>query len=129
MVVDGFGSSFGLVWIIGSSLLVSSLVLCGQQILSSVGNNSCPLWATTLVLYGITTLVLCVQQLLSSVGNNPCPLWATTLVLYGTTTLVLYEQQPLSSVGNNPCPLWDTPPSVVTFLFNWLVWSVGQILG
>jgi hypothetical protein len=74
MVVDSFGSSFGLVYIIGSSLLVSSLVLCGQQPLSSVGKNSCPLW---------------------------------------------------DSRG----PLWDTPPSVVTFLFNWLVWSVGQILG
>jgi hypothetical protein len=59
MVVDGFGSSFGLVWIIYSSLLVSSLVLCGQQLLSSVGNNPCPLWATTLVLCGTTTLVLC----------------------------------------------------------------------
>jgi hypothetical protein len=82
MVADGFGSSFGLVWIIGSSLLVSSLVLCGQQLLSSVGNNSCPLW-----------------------NSNPCPLW------------------------DSRCPLWDTPPSVVTFLFNWLVWSVGQILG
>jgi hypothetical protein len=74
MVVDSFGSGFGLVWIIGSSLLVSFLVLCGQQPLSSVGNKSCPLW---------------------------------------------------DSRG----PLWDTPPSVVTILFNWLVCSVGQILG
>jgi hypothetical protein len=84
MVVDGFGSGFGfgLVWIIGSSLLASSLVLCGQQPLSSVGNNSWPLW-----------------------NNIPYPLW------------------------DSPCPLWDTPPSVVTFSFNWLVWSVGQILG
>jgi hypothetical protein len=56
MVVDGIG--FGLVWVIGSSLLVSSLVLRKQQPLSSVGNNSCPLWATTLVLYGTATLVL-----------------------------------------------------------------------
>jgi hypothetical protein len=74
MVVGSFGSGFGLVWIIGSSLLVSSLVLYGQQPLSSMGNNSCPLWDS-----------------------------------YG--------------------PLWDTPPSVVTFSFNWMVWSFGQILG
>jgi hypothetical protein len=66
--------------------------VCWSVLLSSVGNNSCPLWATT--------LVLCGQQLLSSVSNNSCPLWATTLVLCG--------QQHLSSVGNNPCPLWAT---------------------
>jgi hypothetical protein len=44
MVLDGFGFGIVLVWIIGSSLLVSSFVLCG---------------ATTLFLYRITTLVLC----------------------------------------------------------------------
>jgi hypothetical protein len=107
-------------------LWATTLVLCGQQLLSSVSNNSCPLWATT--------LVLCGQQPLSSVGNNPYPLWATTLILCG--------QQPLSSVGNNsfplwnnnPCPLldsrdplWDIPPSVVIFPFNWLVWSVVKV--
>jgi hypothetical protein len=44
MVLDGFGSGIGLVWIIGSSLLVSSFILCG---------------ATILVLCGTTTVVLC----------------------------------------------------------------------
>jgi hypothetical protein len=44
MVLDGFGTCTGLVWIIGLSVLVSSFVLCG---------------ATTLVLYGTTTIVLC----------------------------------------------------------------------
>jgi hypothetical protein len=58
MVVDGFGSGIGLVWIVGSSLLVSSLILCGQQPLSSVGNNPCPPWTTTLVLCGIASLIL-----------------------------------------------------------------------
>jgi hypothetical protein len=43
MVVDGFGSGFGLVLIFGSSLLVSSRVLCGTA---------------TPVLCGIATLVL-----------------------------------------------------------------------
>jgi hypothetical protein len=43
MVLDEFGYDIGLVRIIGSSLLVSSFVLCGE---------------TTLVLYGTTTLVL-----------------------------------------------------------------------
>jgi hypothetical protein len=82
--------------------------VCWSVLLSSVGNKSCPLWATTLILCGQQPLSSMKQQPLSSVGNNPCPLWATTLVLYGTTTLVLYGQQPLSSVGNNPCPLWAT---------------------
>jgi hypothetical protein len=59
MVVDGFGSGMDLVWIIDSSLLVSSFVLCG---------------ATIIVLYGATTLVLC---------------GATIVVLCGVTTLVL----------------------------------------
>jgi hypothetical protein len=44
MLVDDFGSSIGLVWIIGLSLLGSSFILCG---------------ATTLVLYEITIIVLC----------------------------------------------------------------------
>jgi hypothetical protein len=44
MVVDDFGPGIGLVWIFGSSLLVSSFILCG---------------ATTLILYGTTTVVLC----------------------------------------------------------------------
>jgi hypothetical protein len=44
MVMDGFGSGIGLVWIFGSSLLVSSVVLYR---------------ATTPVLYRTTTLVLC----------------------------------------------------------------------
>jgi hypothetical protein len=44
MVVDGFGSGIGLVWINCSSILVSSIVLCGT---------------TTLVLCGTTTHVLC----------------------------------------------------------------------
>jgi hypothetical protein len=43
MVLDDFGFGIGLVWIIGSSLLVSSFVLCG---------------ATTLVICGTTTIVL-----------------------------------------------------------------------
>jgi hypothetical protein len=29
--------------------------------------------------------------------------------------------------GNNPCPLWNTPPSVVIFSLNWLVWSVVKL--
>jgi hypothetical protein len=44
MVLDGFCSGIGLVWIIGLSLLVSSFVLYG---------------APTLVLCGATTVVLC----------------------------------------------------------------------
>jgi hypothetical protein len=96
-----------LVW---SGLLVQ---VCWSVPLSSVDNNPCPLWITTPVLCGTATPVLC-----------------------GTATLVLCGQQPLSSmdnnlcpVDNNPCPLWDTPPSVIIFSFNWLVWSIGQILG
>jgi hypothetical protein len=67
MLLDGFGSGIGLVYIIGSSLLVNSFVLCGATNLVHYG-------ATTLVLFGATNLVLC---------------GATTLVLYGATTLVL----------------------------------------
>jgi hypothetical protein len=59
MVLDGFGSGIGLVWIIGSSLLVSSFVLCG---------------ATTLVLYGITTIVLCGTTIIVLCGTHR-PLW------------------------------------------------------
>jgi hypothetical protein len=93
-----FGSGFGLVYIIGSSLLVSFVVLCGQQplssvaqqplsyvghqLLSSVGNNPCPLW-----------------------DSNPCPLWVTTLVLCETTTLVLCETTTLVLCGTHH-PLW-----------------------
>jgi hypothetical protein len=44
MVVHGFGFGMCLVWIIGSSLLVNSFVLCG---------------ATIVVLYGTTTVVIC----------------------------------------------------------------------
>jgi hypothetical protein len=46
MVLDGFGYDIGLVRIIGSSLLVSSFVLCGETTLVLCGT-------TTLVLYGI----------------------------------------------------------------------------
>jgi hypothetical protein len=55
MVLNGFGSGIGLVWIIGSSLLVNSFVLCG---------------ATTIVLCGAINIVLCG-------GNNPRPMWDT----------------------------------------------------
>jgi hypothetical protein len=48
MVLDDFSSGIGLVWIIGSSLLISSFVLCG-------GNNPYPLW-----------------------DNNTYPLWDTS---------------------------------------------------
>jgi hypothetical protein len=44
MVVHGFGFGMCLVWIIGSSLLANSFVLCG---------------ATIVVLYGTTTVVIC----------------------------------------------------------------------
>jgi hypothetical protein len=64
MVVDGFGSSIGLVWIIGSSMLVSFFVLCGTAPLVLCGT-------TTLVLYGIATLILCGQQPLSSMVHQP----------------------------------------------------------
>jgi hypothetical protein len=47
MLIDGFGSGTGVVWIIGSSLLVNPFVLCG---------------ATTIVLCGATTVVLCVTH-------------------------------------------------------------------
>jgi hypothetical protein len=57
----------------------------GQQPLSSVGDNPCPLW-----------------------DNNTYTLWATTLVLCGQQPLSSVGQQPLSSVGNNHCPLWDS---------------------
>jgi hypothetical protein len=56
MVLDGFGFGIGLVWIIGTSLLVSSFVLCG---------------ATTLVLCGITTLVLCGTITVVLCGHTP----------------------------------------------------------
>jgi hypothetical protein len=59
MVLDGFGSGIGLVWIIGSSLLVNPFVLCG---------------ATTLVLYGAITLVLCGVTTLILCGTHH-PLW------------------------------------------------------
>jgi hypothetical protein len=55
MVVDGSGIS--LVWIIGSSLLVSSFIVCG---------------ATTLVLCGTTTVVL--------YGTHH-PLWLTFRII------------------------------------------------
>jgi hypothetical protein len=31
MLMDGFGSSIGLIWIIGLSLFISSFVLCGAH--------------------------------------------------------------------------------------------------
>jgi hypothetical protein len=68
MVVDDFGSGIGLVWIIGSSLLVN--FFCPL-----LDNNPCPLWDSN----------PCPLW-----DSNPCPLWATTLVLCGTSTLVLY---------------------------------------
>jgi hypothetical protein len=40
---------------------------------------------------------------------------------------VMYSTPPIPPRGNNRCPLWDTPSSVVTFLFNWLVWPVGSV--
>jgi hypothetical protein len=46
------GSGIGLVWIIGSSLLVSSFVLYGTTTFVLYG-------ATTLVLYGAAIVVLC----------------------------------------------------------------------
>jgi hypothetical protein len=61
MVLDGFGSSIGLVWIIGSSLLVNPFVLCG---------------ATTLVLYRAITL-----ELFGATTHGLCE--ATTLILCG----------------------------------------------
>ena len=80
MVVDDISSSFGLIWIIGSSLLVSSLVLCGQQLLSSMGNNPCPLWATTLVLCGTATLVLCGTAVVLCGTHHP--LWLSFHLIY-----------------------------------------------
>jgi hypothetical protein len=44
MVVDGFGFGIDLVWIIGSSLFVSFVILYG---------------IATIALYGTTNLVLC----------------------------------------------------------------------
>jgi hypothetical protein len=43
MVLDGFGFGIGLVWIIGSSLLVSSFVLCGTTTIVLYGAHH-PLW-------------------------------------------------------------------------------------
>jgi hypothetical protein len=43
MVLDGFGSGIGLVWIIGLSLLVSCFVLCGTTTLVLCGTHH-PLW-------------------------------------------------------------------------------------
>jgi hypothetical protein len=64
MVVDGFGSSIGLVWIIGLSLLVSFfLSSVGQQPLSSVGQQ--PLSSV-----GQQPLSSKGQQPLSSVGHT-----------------------------------------------------------
>jgi hypothetical protein len=62
MILDGFGSSIGLVWITGSGLLVNPFVLYG---------------ATTLGLFGATTLGLCGE-------TNLLPCGETTVVLYGT---------------------------------------------
>jgi hypothetical protein len=39
MVVDGFVFGIGLVWIVGSSLLVSSLVFCGATTLVLCGTH------------------------------------------------------------------------------------------
>jgi hypothetical protein len=52
MVVDGFDSGIGLVWIIGLSLLVSSFVLCGAPTVVLYR-------ATNLILYGTIVVVLC----------------------------------------------------------------------
>jgi hypothetical protein len=82
MVVDGFGSGFGLVSIFGSCLLVSSLVLYRATTVVLCGT-------TTLVLCGITTLVLC---------------GTTTLVLCGTITLVLYGTAVVLCGAHHP--LW-----------------------
>ena len=67
MVVDGFCSGIGLVWIIGSSLLVSFFVLCGIATLVLCGT-------TALVLYGTTTLVLCGTTIVVLCGTHH-PLW------------------------------------------------------
>jgi hypothetical protein len=42
MVLDGFGSGIGLVWIIGLSLLVSSFILYGATILVLCGTHHPP---------------------------------------------------------------------------------------
>jgi hypothetical protein len=52
MVLVGFGSGISLVWIIGSSLLVSSFVLYGET-------THVLYEATTLVLYWTIIIVLC----------------------------------------------------------------------
>jgi hypothetical protein len=75
MVLVDFGSSIGLVWIIGLSLVVSSIVLYGATTLVLYGATTLLCGATTFVLCEATTLILC---------------GAITLVLCGTRTLVLY---------------------------------------
>jgi hypothetical protein len=67
MVVDGFCSGIGWVWIIGSSMLVTSFVLYGARILVLYV-------ATTLVLYGAITLVLCGTTIVILCGTRH-PLW------------------------------------------------------
>jgi hypothetical protein len=79
-----------------------------------VGQFPYPLWATT--------LVLCGQQPLSFVGQQ-------TLVLCGQQPLSSMGQQPLSSVGQQPLSSEGHTTLCGCLLFNWLVWSVGQILG
>jgi hypothetical protein len=60
IVVDGFNSGIGLVWIIGLSLLATSFVLYGATTVVLCGATSLVLYeATTLVLCGATTLILC----------------------------------------------------------------------
>jgi hypothetical protein len=67
MVLDGFGSSIGLVWIIVSSLLVNHFVLCGATILVLCR-------AITLELFGATTHGLCEATTLILCGAHR-PLW------------------------------------------------------
>jgi hypothetical protein len=53
-----------------------------------------------------------------SVGQFFCPLW-------GNNSCPLWDNNHCPLWDNNRCPLWNTPPSVVIFLLNWLVWWLG----
>jgi hypothetical protein len=58
----------------------------------------------------VLVLILVWSELLvESVGQFFCPLW---------------DNNPCPLWDNNHCPLWNTPPSVVIFLLNWLIWSM-----
>jgi hypothetical protein len=82
--------------------------VCWSVLLSSVGNNPCPLWATTLVLCGTATLVLCGTAVVLCGTHHPLWLpfrligWFGLLVRFWDESLwflVKVARQPFGSCG------------------------------